>query len=97
MLISSNAATVSVLELKRLLIELAEHRVNVCIRLRILGELWQPNHSRVLRVNDTGTALLDELTNKLLFIQDLNNVMQFELDGQFQHYKPNYHYTVKLT
>jgi hypothetical protein len=96
MLISSNTAAVSVLELKRLLVELAEHRVNVCIRLRILGELWQANHSKVLRVNDTGTALLDELTNKLLFIQDLNNVMQFELDGQFQHYKPNYHYTVKL-
>lgn len=96
MLISSNATTVNVLELKRLLVELSEHRVNVCIRLRMLGELWQANHSRVIKVTDTGTALLDELTNKLLFIQDLKNVMQFELDGQFQHYKPNYHYNVKL-
>jgi hypothetical protein len=96
MLISNSAAAVSVLELKRLLVELAEHKVNVCIRLRMLGELWQANHSRVIRVTDNGTAMLDELTNKLLFIQDLNNVMQFELDGQFQLYKPNYHYTVKL-
>jgi hypothetical protein len=86
-----------VLALKRLLVELAEHRVNVCIRVRILGELWQANHSRVLRVTDNGLALLDESINKLLFIQDLSNIMQFEIDGQFQHYKPNYHYTVKLT
>jgi hypothetical protein len=97
MLISNKATEVNVLALKRLLVELAEHRVNVCIRVRILGELWQANHSRVLRVTDNGVALLDESINKLLFIQDLNNIMQFELDGQFQHYKPNYHYTVKLT
>jgi hypothetical protein len=97
MLISNNATAVNLLELKRLLVELAEHRVNVSIRVRILGEMWQENHSRVMRVTDKGVALLDESVNKLLFIQDLNNIMQFELDGQFQHYKPNYHYTVKLT
>ena len=97
MLISKNALAVNVLELKRLLVELAEHKIDVCIRLRLLGDVWQLNHSKVLRVTDNSVALLDEFTNKLLFIQDLNNVMQFELDGQFQHYKPNYHYTVKLT
>jgi hypothetical protein len=97
MLISKNALTVNVLELKRLLVELAEHKIDVSIRLRLLGDVWQINHSKVLRVTENGVALLDEFTNKLLFIQDLNNVMQFELDGQFQHYKPNYHYTVKIT
>jgi hypothetical protein len=94
--ISNTAIEVTVLELRRLLVELAEHTTNVCVRFRLIGELWQTNHCKILRMTNEGVALIDEPANKLIFIQDLNNIMQFELDGQFQIYQPHYHYTVKL-
>jgi hypothetical protein len=93
---SNTITTVSILELKRLLIELAEHSNNVCIRFRLIGELWQARYYKVLRVTDNGVALIDEPANKLVFISNLSNVMQFELDGTFQIYQPNYHYSVKV-
>jgi hypothetical protein len=32
--------------------------------------------------------------NKLIFIQELKDVMQFELDQAFQQYQPHFHYPV---
>jgi hypothetical protein len=95
-LMSNTITTVSILELKRLLIELAEHGNNVCIRFRLIGELWQPHYYKVLKLTDNGVALIDEPSNKLLFISNLSNVMQFELDNRFQNYQPNNHYSVKV-
>jgi hypothetical protein len=94
--ISNTATEVTVLELRRLLVELAEHSSSVCIRFRLLGELWQTHHCKVLKLSGDGVALLDEPSNKLFFIQDLNKIMQFEIDGQYQNYQPHYHYTVTL-
>jgi hypothetical protein len=95
--ISNTATEVTVLELRRLLVELAEHNTNVCIRLRSLGDMWQTNFCKVLKLTEEGVALVDDSANKLFFVQDLNNVMQFEIDGQYQNYQPHYHYTVKVT
>jgi hypothetical protein len=95
-LMSNTITTVSILELKRLLTELAEHGNNVCVRFRLIGELWQPHHHRVLKMTETGVALVDEPSNKLVFISNLTNVMQFELDSAFQIYQPNYHYSVTV-
>jgi hypothetical protein len=60
----------------------------------MIGEMWQINHVRVVRVTEKGVALNDELLNKLIFVQDLNNVVQFELDQAFQQYQPHFHYPV---
>lgn len=81
------------LELKRLMVDLSEKRPDICIRFRLLGELWEVNFLRVMRVNEKGVVLLDE-TQGLVSISDLNFVMQFEIDKPFQGFQPYYHYEV---
>lgn len=86
---------ISVLELKRLLVELKDKRPDICVRYRLLGEMWAQHFMRVLRVTEKGVMLSDEPSNKLVLITDLSNVMQFELDNRFQNFQPFYHYEVK--
>ena len=81
------------LELRRLLVDLSEKRPDICIRFRLLGELWGVNFLRVARVNEKGAVLLDEIQG-LVSISDLNFIMQFEIDRPFQGFQPYYHYEV---
>lgn len=81
------------LELKRLMVDLSEKRPDICIRFRLLGELWGVNFLRVTRINEKSVVLLDE-TQGLVSISDLNFVMQFEIDKPFQGFQPYYHYEV---
>lgn len=81
------------LELKRLMVDLSEKRPDICIRFRLLGELWGVNFLRVTRISEKGAVLLDE-THGLVSISDLNFVMQFEIDKSFQNFQPYYHYEV---
>jgi hypothetical protein len=85
---------VPVLELRRLLFELKDLRPDICVRFRLMGEMWQTSHMRVVGLTEKGASLNDESTNKLIFIQDLNNVMQFELDRSFQQYQAHCHYSI---
>lgn len=85
---------VPVLELKRLLHSLKDSRPDICVRFRLMGEMWQSNHMRIIDIDERGVALNDEAANKLVFIRDLSHVMQFELDRAFQQYQPHYHYSV---
>jgi hypothetical protein len=88
--------TVSVLVLKRLLVELKEKRPDICIRYRCMGELWRQNFTRVVFITDRGVFLNDEVLNKLITIPDLSIIMQFELDNRFQNFQPYFHYNVNL-
>ena len=85
---------ISALELKRLLVEIAEKRPQVCLRYRLIGEMWQPNFMRVKDVTDKGVFLKDELQNKTVLIPDLKWIVQFELDGPIHSFAPNFHYQV---
>lgn len=85
------------IELRRLLYELRDRRPDICIRFRLLGEMWQSNHLRVIKLTDRGVVLFDEAEGKVYVINDLRNVMQFELDQIFQQYQPHFHYEVNLT
>lgn len=85
---------VAVLALKRLLVELREHRPDICIRYRLLGQMWANHFLRVLKISDRGVVLNDESSNKLITIPDLSHIMQFELDKSFQSYQPYVHYEV---
>lgn len=91
--ITMNKTLISVLELRRLLVDLSEKRPDICIRFRLLGELWGVNFLRVARVNEKGAVLLDEIQG-LVSISDLNFIMQFEIDRPFQGFQPYYHYEV---
>ena len=85
---------ISALELKRLLIELKEKRPDICVRYRLLGEMWAQHFMRILQVTEKGAMFNDEASNKLVIITHLSNVMQFELDNRFQNYQPFFHYEV---
>jgi hypothetical protein len=96
-LMNSTTTEINVLELRSLLHDLKDHGRGVCIRFRLLGEMWQTHHGRILTINEKGASVIEESTNKLIFIPDLNNVIQFEIDKPFKTYKPHCHYTVTLT
>ena len=85
---------VSELELRRLLIELKEKRPDICVRYRLLGEMWAQHFMRVLQVTEKGVMLNDEASNKLVIVTNLANIMQFELDNRFQNFQPFFHYEV---
>jgi hypothetical protein len=84
----------SVTELSRLLVTIAEQRLGVCFRFRLMGEMWYPNFVRVLKVTDKGALLNDETKNKIISIADLSSVIQFELDASLHNYEPHFHYEV---
>lgn len=90
---SKTTTTLSVLQLKQLLIEIKEHAPNVCARFRLLGEMWQTNLVRVISVTETRVLINDEIKNTLISI-DLSNVMQFEIDNKFKGFQPYFHYEV---
>jgi hypothetical protein len=85
---------ISVLELKRILTTIIDNKLTVCIRFRMVGEMWQPNHMRILKLTEKGVLLNDEAKNKLVTIRDLSQVMQFELDSQLHAFQPHFHYEV---
>jgi hypothetical protein len=85
---------ISVLELKKLMVELKDKRPDICVRFRLLGEMWAQNFMRVLHVSEKKVMLNDEVANKLVILPDLSNIMQFELENRFQNYQPFFHYDV---
>lgn len=85
---------ISVLELKRLLVSLREHRPDICMRFRMMGQMWSANFMRVIHVTESGVLLNDETDGKLYNITDLTQIMQFELDHTFQAFSAHFHYEV---
>ena len=85
---------VTVIELKRLLVELREYRPDIHIRYRLLGEMWSVNFMLPIMVMENGLLLKDEYSQRLLSISDLSMIMQFELDDRFRDYQPLFHYDV---
>ena len=85
---------VGVLELKRLLYELKEHRPDICFRFRLIGQMWASNFLRVVHVTERGVLLNDEISNRFISLPDLSQVIQFEIDKSFQTFHPHFHYDV---
>ena len=75
------------------MVDLTEKRPDICIRFRLLGELWVIHFLRVMRVTEKGAVLFDEYSG-LVSVSDLNFIMQFEIDKPFQGFQPYYHYEV---
>jgi hypothetical protein len=86
---------ISVVDLRKLLTDLKERRPDICIRYRLLGEMWMTNFVSIVFISERGALVHDEVNQKILAINDLTNVMQFELDGPFQGYQPFFHYEVQ--
>lgn len=86
---------VNIVELKRLLTDLRDKRPDICIRFRLLGEMWFPYFMKIVRVGETDVILNNEVDKKLVRVPDLSYVMQFEIDERFQNFKPHFHYNIK--
>lgn len=85
---------VAVLELRRLFVELHEHRPDICIRYRLMGQMWAQNFWRIVRITGEAVVLNDENSNRIVAIPNLSTIMQFELDKSFRTFEPHYHYDV---
>ena len=86
--------TLTTLELKQSLIALKEHAPNTCIRLRMLGEMWQEFFQRIISISEERVLLHDEVKNKLQSFPILQ-VMQFDIDHRFRELQPHNHYSVE--
>lgn len=96
-ILKTEKTLISVLELKRLLVELRDKGQQVCFRYRLLGEMWVPNFMRVIQVADSNALFVDDQKNIVLAVSDIANIMQFELDHRFQNFHPHFHYNVHPT
>jgi hypothetical protein len=85
---------VSVVEFRQLLITLKEHTHDTCIRVRIMGQLWEQNFMRIIHVSETHVFLRNEAEESPLKYFKLDEVMNFEIDKPFQDFKPHDHYNV---
>jgi hypothetical protein len=93
-LLSGTRNQISVLELKRLLIDIKEYRPDIGVRYRLIGEMWNPSFMEVVLVTEKGILFNDEASNKLIALSDLTMIMQFEIDNRFREFQPHFHYDV---
>jgi hypothetical protein len=91
---SKNAITI--FQLKRLIYDLKHKQSYTCMRLRLLGEMWETSFLQIVSINEDTAIFSTESTGKFLIIERVANIMQFEIDHGFQNYKPHYHYNVIL-
>jgi len=94
--VSSFRKDLSVEEFRKLMYAIQEKRPDVCVRLRLQGEMWFQNFMRIVLVSDMGLLLHDEVLNKRHRIPGFDTIIQFEIDHAFQMYEPNYHYNIIL-
>lgn len=91
------AGVVTTTQLKALLTELAGEPSGVCIRTRLIGEMWHPNFMHVLMITKTGVIILnDDVLRKAVTILRVDDIIQFEIDRKFQIYEPHFHYDVRV-
>jgi hypothetical protein len=79
-------------ELKQLLAGLADAG-HLCFRYRLLGELWSNSFFHVVSLDDKNAVLRNELNSQYKII-DYSSIMQFEIDGRYHSFQPNFHYDV---
>lgn len=92
----TSTKALSNLAFKRLVFDLRDKGRGLHVRFRLLGEMWKPNFMRLIKITERGAIFADETTKDLVFVSDLDEVIQFELDGRFQEFQPHYHYSVLL-
>ncbi len=93
-IINQTDSLISVSELRRLLVTISDCRVELGLRYRLMGEMWEPSYMKILGLTDFGLLLNDETKNRVIVIRDLSQIMQFEIDAAFHNYQPYFHYNV---
>jgi hypothetical protein len=86
---------INVNQLKALIADLKENRPDICIRFRLLGDLWTRHFLCILALTEKGLMLINPHDdNKIIYLSDLSQIMQFELDAPFDGFQPHFHYEV---
>jgi hypothetical protein len=88
--------SLTVLELKRLLFDLKDQRPDICIRYRLMGEMWRENFTKIVTIADDRLFVEDLRMGFIIHIQNMANIMQFEIDHSFQNFQAHYHYDIVL-
>jgi hypothetical protein len=86
---------ISVVDLRALFQEITDKRPDICIRYRLIGEMWANYFMRVVSVRGNAVLLQNERDGKLVSIHDMANIMQIELDHSFSGYQPFFHYEIQ--
>jgi hypothetical protein len=81
-------------ELRQLLYELKDKRPDICIRFRLIGQMWQSEFWRVVTLTENGVALINASNNQICIVNDLREVVQFEIDSRYQNFHPHDHYSI---
>lgn len=92
----ANNPAISLLELKRLLVDLQEQQPGISIRYRLIGDTWYHNFVNLVKADEHGMIVRDEVADKIIMIRDLSSIIQFELDTPFQSFEANLHYEVTI-
>lgn len=88
--------SLTILELKRLLFELKDKRPDICIRYRLIGEMWQENFTKIFTIVENRLFVEDARKGLIIHIQNLANIIQFEIDHSFQNFQAHNHYEIVL-
>lgn len=88
--------SLTILELRRLLIELKEKRPDICIRYRLIGEMWMDNFTKIRSVIGNSLFVEYERIGMMIHVPNIGNIIQFEIDQNFQQYAAHFHYEVVL-
>ena len=85
---------ISTLTLRNILYDMYGRRNSVGFRFRLLGEMWRPSFMRIVKITERGAIFSDDQTKEFVFVSDLADVVQFEIDDRLMEYQPYYHYEV---
>lgn len=80
-------------EFKAFIQTLWEHAPDIRIRVRPLGQMWLKSFSPIIHLTASGAIVIQD-GDEMKYIS-IANVMQFEIETQFQTVKPHSHYHVK--
>jgi len=82
------------MELKRLLYDIRDRKPNVCVRFRRIGQMWERDFMQVVDMSERGAVFYNQEIEEFVYVGDLVDIMQFELDVRYYNYEPHFHYEV---
>jgi hypothetical protein len=85
---------VSLPEFRRLLNDIHDRRPDVRVRLRLLGKMWGERFCAIDFINEKQVVLFDESEDHYHYINNSDEVVQFELECSFFGFHAFYHYEV---
>jgi len=84
----------STIEFRRLLHDIRDRRPDVRIRVRIIGKMWGDRFCTIDFINENQVVLFDETEDYYHYINNIDDIIQFELECSFFGYQAFYHYEV---